>query len=171
MKKENLEYRMYFLLLYSLSDIQKGIQAMHSCIEYSLKYEKDKDYQKWSNIDKTVILLSGGTTNDNDKNLGSLQEHINLLKENNIKFAEFREPDLNNSLVSIAILVPEQVYNKIKYPDYINHEQEYKSNKGIIGLSSCDIFYNDMEYNIWLKNIGGEQNAFLRDFLKNFKLA
>ena len=57
-------------------------------------------YNRWASRDKTFIILNGGTTNENpdDKFYGSMQKHRDLLSDNGILFAEFREPDLNDTL-------------------------------------------------------------------------
>lgn len=177
--ENKLEYRMYGFVPYNISDKQKCIQFGHAVVEYGLKYFKDKNYQKWAKKDKTFIVLDGGTTNNgeephkhvirNESYVGTLQKHHLELKKNKIKVATFFEPDLNDTLTAVVFLVDERVFNRIKYPDYINHELEYKMKHGIIGLSAGD--NDDFEYNLWIKGIGGEQNAFLRTFLKNFKLA
>lgn len=169
MKKENLELRMYSMCLYQLSDKQKIIQSYHSTIEATVNFGKkhsidEEQFKDWAKNWKTVIILDGGTT-------VTLGNHYDTLVDNGIKVSKFHESDLDNILTAISFIVDERVFNRIKYPDYINHDLEYKNHKGIIGLSSCDISYNDMEYNIWLESVGGKENAFLRDFLKNFKLA
>ena len=98
-----MESRMYFLCLYSISPIQKGIQAGHAALEYSEKYQKDRDYKYFVKYDKTFILLDGGTS-------GDMESHLEYFKKNGIKHAEFREPDLNNSISAIAFIVKDRVY-------------------------------------------------------------
>jgi len=39
------EYRMYGLVPYNISEIQKGIQFGHAVVEYAQKHFKDADYQ------------------------------------------------------------------------------------------------------------------------------
>lgn len=174
-EKLNLEYRMYGLVNYQLGGtIHAGIQYGHSVVEYSLIHGKDKEYKKWANIDKTFIILNGGTTNDSTKNYGTLQKNRDLLIENEIKIAQFREPDLNDSLTSVVFLVDERVFNKEKYPDF-NYVSSHRPLDNIVGFSTdrANTISNDERYyyKIWLKSIGGEQNAFLRNFLPKFKLA
>lgn len=159
-----LRQRMYHLVLYSLSPIQKGIQAYHAGVEYMLKYGDTEEYKQWSEIDKTVIILDGGTSNkegrsayDNiavSSNFGTMEKHHQTLHENKIPFACFFEPDLNNSTTAIAFLVDEKVWDKEKYPDPLiptDYDKDY-------ALSQLTSWY------------GGE-TAFLRIFLKQFKLA
>ena len=79
---ENRTYRMYGLVPYNISPIQQGIQFGHAVVEYSNSHFNDSDYKKWSTIDKTFIILNGGTTNNNSTNLGTLNIHLNTLIEN-----------------------------------------------------------------------------------------
>lgn len=163
-----LQYRMYGFVPYNLSPIQQGIQFGHGVVEYGLLSREippfQSIYDKWANEDKTFIILNGGTTNDNQERLGTMQQHLLKLKENDVSVAEFREPDLNDALTAVVFLVDERVYNKVLYPDFevgmfpINYED--------IQLDSEDNRYKD-----WLKRIGGKSNLFLREFLPNFKLA
>ena len=98
------ETRMYFFVMYNLSGIQKGIQSIHSAVEYELLYGNTDKYKKWANTDKTVILLDAGGSND------MVDREIEL--ENfNIPYASFCEPDLSFSISSIAFIVSEDVYN------------------------------------------------------------
>lgn len=136
-----LEYKMYGLVITNLRGIYKGLQFSHALQEYNngirylydtLDYGycinfnellKDKDFLnnfiKWSTIDKTIILLDGGTTSDYCIDyLGIISKHFIDLQDNNIPFSYFREPDLNNALTAICFLVDERVYDKKKYPDF-----------------------------------------------------
>lgn len=95
---------MYCLVLKQLSIIQKGVQAAHSIVEYSNLYFNDKDYIQWSMEDKTIIELNGGTAPE-------LEGILNMFKQNGIKHAVFREPDLMNIITSICFIVDEYVYD------------------------------------------------------------
>ncbi len=166
---ENLELRMYSLVLYNISPIQQGIQAYHATIEATQNFNEkhtmyEDEFNNWAKNWKTVIILNGGTTT-------TMTEHYKTLVDNDIQCNKFHEPDLNNSLTAISFIVDERVFNKEKYPDYIDHDLEYKRKCGIIGLSMNDIHNQDFKYKLWLKSIGGEQNTFLRTFLSKFKLA
>ena len=161
-QKEPLEYRMYGLVNYQFSaSIHAGIQFGHAVVDYGLKHFTDEDYQEWANYYKTMIILNGGTTNNNQYALGTLNIHYQTLLDNGIKCMPFHEPDLGDQLTAVCFLVDERVFNKTKYPDYIaltsEDEQELKD--------------NDYKRIDWEESIGGEQNVFLRDFLKNFRLA
>lgn len=87
-KEEDLELRMYNLVIYNISGIQAGIQSLHATVEYSNKilskilshlkekidYESKPEYVanvehaefylKWSQKWKTVIIKNGGTSNN-----------------------------------------------------------------------------------------------------------
>ena len=152
MKKQELEYRMYGLVPYNISPIQQGIQFGHAVVEYGLKHFKDLDYQKWAKKDKTFIILNGGTTNSHPHFLGSLNKHLETLKNNKIKAVTFQEPDLGHQLTAVVFLVDERVFNKEKYPD----------DNGLDPFEDWTIGIDKKE----LKKI-----IFLRTFLKQFRFA
>lgn len=121
MIKEDSEKRLYCIVPYNLSPIQQGIQCSHAIAEYSCdiwrnnivcgkKTKKELEFSKyndWINNWKTIIILNGGTTNNdiNDKWYGSLQKHRDKLKELGVIYSEFYEPDLNNTLTAISFIV------------------------------------------------------------------
>jgi DNA-binding transcriptional ArsR family regulator len=164
MKK--LELRMYGLVNYQLTGIQKGIQFGHAVVKYgqmmkkSDYYDQSKVYDKWANEYQTFIILNGGTTNINQISLGTLNQHLKTLNDNGIICADFYEPDLGDQLTAISFIVDERVFNKKKYPDY---KDNYISK--IMGRNF------DINYQNWKKKIGGDKNVFLRDFLRKFNLA
>jgi hypothetical protein len=172
-----LEYRMYGLVPYNISSIQSGIQFGHAVVEYAQNVRglgnSENIYNKWANQDKTFIILNGGTTNEDEgsKWYGSLQQHRDLLREYGVLFAEFREPDLNDTLTAIVFLVDERVFNRELYPDYVSIPWDIE----VDGESEETIRRweenNEMHFNKWLEKIGGEKNDFLRGWLKSFKLA
>lgn len=72
-----MELRMYGLVNYQLTGIQKGIQFLHGVVEYgqfikNVGGEELIKYNEWADKYKTVILLDGGSTNTNPERLGSL---------------------------------------------------------------------------------------------------
>ena len=188
MKK--LELRMYGLTNYQLTGIQKGIQFLHGVVEYSqmvnrVGCELLDIYNDWANNHKTVILLNGGTTNhktslENGLPFGTLNNHLLTLMYNGIDFAQFNEPDLGDQLTAVVFIVDERVFNKKKYPDF---EDWVIENFGDLITSDDDPYQiarrikestskeDKKVYLSWIKLVGGEKNVFLRDFLKNFKLA
>lgn len=158
-----LEYRMYGLVAYQLSGtIHAGIQFGHAVVEYGQLVigipKFDKIYSKFANKDKTFIILNGGTTNENPERFGTLQQHSKTLRDNGVLIAEFREPDLNDTLTAIVFLVDERVFKRDLYPDFIVDE-------------TASFEESEKQYIDWLEKIGGESNLFLRTFLPNFKLA
>lgn len=185
MIENRLEKRMYFLVMYNLSDIQKGIQAGHAAIEYANLYSKRLRYKEWAVMDKTFIILNGGTSNDGyiscfgeTPQKGTMQEHLEALWDNGIETAEFREPDANSALTAIAFLVDERVFNHEDYPDFADfckdtldtpHWLETFKN-GPLTLEEMKKKHPTL-FKEWLKTVGGEGNAFLKYFLRNFRLA
>lgn len=179
--KQKPELRMYFLVMYNISPIQQGIQALHAVIEYFLKHWKDKEFWRWAKTHKTVILLNGGTSNKGKhseygepKQLGSMEQHFQNLKDNKIKCAAFYEPDLNHSMSSIAFLVDERVFNRKDYPDFIPTSiQEFGMDAISYDEKQFDKAYQnqiDYERKQYIKEVGKDV-AFLKDFLKQFRLA
>lgn len=114
--------RLYFFNVFHLSPIQQGIQAGHAAVELMLKYpltdadDLDSpnfnpatlsgDVHDWANVHKTFILLNGGTSNRMATIKGMLES-----PDNPFAWAEFREPDLENVLTSLCVLLPERMYN------------------------------------------------------------
>jgi hypothetical protein len=191
--KNKLELRMYGLVPYNISPIQQAIQFGHAVVEYGQKMKKlpfndievTKKYDDWADNWKTFIILNGGTTNhktslEDGLPFGSLNNHLLTLMDNNIEFASFNEPDLGDQLTAVVFIVDEKVFNRKKYPDF---EDWVIENYGdlIVGTGSAYQIANEIKnskskhdkkvYQEWINLVGGEKNAFLRDFLKNFRLA
>ncbi len=190
---KKLELRMYGLVPYNISPIQQAIQYGHAVVEYGQKMKKlpfndievTKKYDDWADNWKTFIILNGGTTNhktslEDGLPFGSLNNHLLTLMDNDIEFASFNEPDLGDQLTAVVFIVDERVFNKKKYPDF---EDWVIENYGdlIVGSGSVYQIANEIRnskskhdkkvYKEWINLVGGEKNAFLRDFLKNFRLA
>lgn len=93
------ELRLYCLVPYNLSEIQKGIQSLHAAVELSVK--GDINYYEWAKEHKTVIILNAGTTGKGS----SMTQHLENLTKLNVSLATFCEPDLNDAMTSIAFIV------------------------------------------------------------------
>jgi hypothetical protein len=193
MNNKKLELRMYGLVPYNISPIQQAIQFGHAVVEYGQKMKKlpfndievTKKYDDWADNWKTFIILNGGTTNhktslEDGLPFGSLNNHLLTLMDNDVEFAQFNEPDLGDQLTAVVFIVDERVFNKKKYPYF---EDWVIENYGdlIVGSGSAYQIANEIRnskskhdkkvYQEWIKLVGGEKNAFLKDFLKNFRLA
>lgn len=175
---ENLELRMYGLVPYNISEIQKGIQFGHAKDEYSIQHNTE-EYNNWVRNWKTYIILNGGTTNDNESRLGSLNKHAITLSEMNIPISCFYEPDLGDQLTAVDFIVDERVFNLKKYPDFdIIIDGIGKNTNGHGYRSFIDPINPTFESNEtkkswekWVESIGGYRNLKLREFLKGFELA
>ena len=186
-----LELRMYGIVPYNISPIQQAIQFGHAVVEYGQKVKGHNQerssiiYNDWANNWKTFIILNGGTTNhktslEDGLPFGSLNNHLLTLVDNNIEFASFNEPDLGDQLTAVVFIVDERVFNRKKYPDFedwvidnygdliIGDGNAYQMVKRIKESKSKE---DQKVYQSWIKLVGGEKNVFLRDFLKNFRLA
>jgi hypothetical protein len=194
---EKLELRMYGLVPYNISPIQQAIQFGHAVVEYGQKIKLPTAltrmslnapfvYDDWANNWKTFIILNGGTTNHklNDEGLpfGSLNNHVIELQNNCVDVATFCEPDLGDQLTAVVFIVDERVFNRKKYPDFedwvienygdlIRADSYAKSLSVARKIRDSKSKEDQKVYNNWIKFVGGEKNVFLRDFLKNFKLA
>lgn len=149
-----MEYRMYFFVPYNISDIQKGIQAGHAVEQYANKFHDDPNYQDYVNNHKTWIILNGGTTNNVT---GTLNQIRRDLIDNDIKFAEFREPDLNDALTALCFLVSSQVYESLSYDEWAEAIRN--------GDPNLDPKQTYESY------IGGLNNMFLKELITDKKLA
>nr|MDA3781135.1 hypothetical protein [Bacteroidales bacterium] len=174
-----LETRMYFFVPYNISEIQKGIQAGHCALEYAYEHGYTDLYKRFINKDKTWIILNGGTTNNNfvlgtGEPVGSLNKTHYLLRNNVINIAFFKEPDLNDALTAVCFLADERVYNYKNYPDFKEWIIENSNhNKDEITILEYDtlIYKYKAHYLKWVELLGGEKNVFLRDLIRNKKLA
>ena len=156
--REKVKYRMYGLVPYNISPIQQGIQFGHAVVEYSIgRYGSHDDYIQWAKEDKTFIILDGGTTNDNEERLGSLNKSVRRLEDICIPYATFNEPDLGDQLTAVVFLVDDRVWDKEKYP-------EYDLNIALEGIGEITHY----------KNLFGEDTTWIlevREFLSNYRLA
>lgn len=151
------EYRMYGLVPYNLSPIQQGIQFGHAVVEYGLEFFETEEYQEWARRDKTFIILNGGTTNDNNMRLGTLQQNYFELTDRGIKVGEFHEPDLGDQMTAVVFIVDDRVFDKVNWPDFD-------------GPDTAEAYY-DWKTKFAKTEKEADQIIFLREFLKNFKLA
>lgn len=99
-----------------------------------------------------------------------MEQHLETLKANKIKCAAFYEPNLNYALTAICFLVDERVFNKKDYPDF-----EQPTSENFLNLSDLndyeawEVYVKKSKYQ-FVKEVGKDV-AFLKDFLKQFRLA
>lgn len=193
--EEKLELRMYGIVPYNISDIQKAIQFGHAVVEYGQMVKKTGDtelYDDWADNWKTFIILNGGTSNHSVNRYhdgeftGSMETNLATLDEIGIPNATFNEPDLNDMLSAVVFIVDERVFNRKKYPDLGDwiwaNKSDYLTDR-MITVGKIDrmhrngYFQTDANkeeralYAEWEQSIGGEKNVRLRDFLSGLKLA
>jgi hypothetical protein len=163
---EELKWRMYGFVPYNISEIQKGIQFGHGVVEYAQNYFDSEEYQKWANVDKTFIILNGGTSST------MLVNHQTLI-DAGITTRSFCEPDLNNMLSAIVFLVDERVYDRENYPDFKTWMIRRNPNNKLMPKETIETLVSTFEtaYDEWCEIIGGEKNVFLKNYLNNFRLA
>lgn len=166
-----VELRMYFLVAYNLSSIQKGIQAGHAAL--NLVHEME-DYDKELISDfvenhKTWVILDGGTTGKS----GDLQTYLDALEEDGTTpFGTFYEPDLNDALTAICFIADEKVWNKKDYPDFRQWLKK-TTHADISDDISDDVLtvLNPFLYEEWVNVIGGKSNLLKRQLISGRKLA
>ena len=179
MEKSNLELRMYFLVPYNISPIQQAIQAGHAAVEYVREYGAYSTFKNFADNHKTWIILNGGTTNNGfelgtGKAKGTLNQCVEDIKEFNeqnpdlwIRYTTFQEPDLNDALTAICLIVDERVFNREDYPDFKEwflytkgHPKEHLDYQIVV----------DDEYKKY-QAVMGKDIVFLKELLNNKKLA
>ena len=168
--KKGLEKRMYFLVAYNISPIQQAIQAGHAALEYARKYGDDKDFIDFVDNHKTWIILNGGTTNSHRALgtgilLGTLNQCAEDLSDNNIRFSWFNEPDLNDALTAICLIVDERVFNREDYPDFYDWVKEQE-----VFVSADDTKNWKILEDRFRKEVG-KNIVFLKKLLNTKKLA
>jgi len=155
--EEKTELRFYSLVLYSLMPMQKGIQTQHTTAEYTLKYNFDDVFVEWARNHKTTIVLDGGTSNSGNetrygypKQKGGLEILVDEFDSIGVRYSVFYEPDVNYSLTSIGMILPDQVFNTRKYPGFKSWLQER------YGRDYKSYMYNSpetSEYDEWLDTL------------------
>lgn len=188
MEEKPLELRMYFLVPYNISPIQQAIQAGHAALRYTKNFGTSELFKDFIDNHETWVILNGGTTNDQRDLDGIVQGTLNQigdeLNKSGIDFSFFHEPDLNNALTALCFIADERVFNKKDYPDFVDYildvkmyadarEQMPIENYKMFKAQTpawCEEHFPEY-YKEWVRSIGGVKNAFLRDLLKDKKLA
>jgi len=190
MEKKELELRMYFFVPYNISPIQQAIQAGHAAVEYAYQLGKTKLFKDFASKWKTWIVLNGGTTNKgrdlDGVALGSLNQIADALNDNKIPFTYFTEPDLNDALTALCFIVDERVFNYEDYPEFVNwllNVKMYKQAADETQKNNPEMWvrlrlYPELQeqlfpehYKEWTVFMGGEKNVFLRELLRDKRLA
>jgi hypothetical protein len=191
MEEKQLELRMYFFVPYNISPIQQAIQAGHSALEYVHMFGLTEEFKDFVDNWKTWIILNGGTTNESRGFDGVVQGSLNQIADdllaNDIKFGYFQEPDLNDALTAVCFICDERVFNKKDYPDFVDwllNIKMYQDAKDD-ALRNNPTFWMELKvkpkevveelfpeyYKEWVRLIGGIKNVFLRELIKDKKLA
>ena len=141
-------YRMYSMVLRQLSPMQKGIQSLHSVVEYGEMMKQDnvseltkKAYNKWANHDKTMIVLDAGTSMD-------LADVIFKLKELNVPHTVFHEPDLYGCITSVCFIADERVWDATNYPSYEDYIQNFDTK-----TSNAPVLRYIIQQEYWAENV------------------
>lgn len=180
-----LEKRMYFFVPYNLSPIQQAIQAGHAAEQFAYYNRDNSEYNDYVENWKTWIILNGGTTNKrrdfDGVSQGTLNQIADSLSDNDINFQWFEEPDLNDALTAVCFLVDERVFNYEDYPDFhkwimdqdiVIEEEKLNSYISVEGMPPEELkrLFPGM-YPLWVSEMGGNKNVFLRELLRDKRLA
>ena len=179
-----LRKKAYFFVPYNISTAQMGIQAGHALGRYALKYGRhDPDNIVWDFLEnhETWIVLDGGTTNE-DRDFegiaaGTMNQIGDQLLENDIEFSYFIEPDLNHALSALCFIADERVFDRELYPDFINYLINNYMVEALpqyivaMRMTSQEELEKNIHYKEWVRLVGGVKNVFLRDLIKDKKLA
>jgi hypothetical protein len=189
-----LALRAYYFVPYNISQMQMGIQAGHAGWRYARRFFESNPLT-WEFVDnhETTIILDGGTTNSRRDfegvAIGTLNQIGDALLENDIPFSYFEEIDLNDALTALCFIADERVFNKVDYPDLPDYlyglslKTETDLGKGMHQIASIPLIAFKIkkdeelqelyptEYKEWVRLVGGVKNVFLRDLLKDKKLA
>jgi len=190
-EQQQLELRMYFLVPYNISPIQQGIQAGHAALRYARAYSADNP-QVWEFVDnyETWVILNGGTTNE-ERDFeglckGTLNQIADQLVENSVDISYFFEPDLNRALTAVCFLADERVFNKKDYPDFsdwlrnvrlsfeeISEPMKNNPNFWTFVKTNSEVLLEMFPdyYKEWVRLVGGVKNVYLRELLRDKKLA
>jgi hypothetical protein len=183
-----LKLRAYFFVPYNISEIQRGLQGIHAAFRYGRKFTEDEKFKNFVDNNETVIMLNGGTTNDERDfegfAVGTLNQIADDLLEKDIQFSYFQEPDLNDALTAICFICDERVFNREDYPDFVDYilnikmYPEAKEATPAENMIMLKIKTNEElitmfpeYYKEWVRFIGGIKNVFLRELIKDKKLA
>lgn len=143
-------HKLYILLLSSLSDSQKQIQAAH--VAFSAKTIID-DKNTVNQLEKeNDVFIFQDKWNKND-----LLKIESELAKRKIPFVAYRNRDLNYTLTAIGIVIDERVYDNVKYPDQDFDYNPYK----IITVTG-----EEMDSETWTDcYVGGSNSEYLRKLL------
>ena len=160
-----IQQRMYSMVLRQLTPMQKGIQALHSVVDYGEMMKQDnvseltkKAYEAWANRDKTMIVLDVGTSMD-------LVDVIFKLKELGVPHTVFHEPDLYGCITSVCFVADERVWDVKKYPTYEQYLNDFMLN------SENRPFSKELWKETTFGNIDPEPYFALRDLIFSKKLS
>jgi hypothetical protein len=163
--EKQYKLRMYTLVPRILSPIAKGIQAGHAWIRYARKFPQAAELAQWADKDETVVVLCGGTSNASTQDgifVGQMERAMKELSKNQIPYATFYEPDINNALTGVSFIAEERVWDLENYPQF---------DKWTENSHTFNTYNSNNTYEEWVKFVGGPKNAFLKTFIFSFKLA
>jgi len=188
----SLEKRMYFFVPYNISPIQQAIQAGHAALNYAINYKDDEEFIDFAKNWKTWIILNGGTTNtrwkeganlrkDPEPYFGTLNNIAQQVIMNKVNYSIFQEYDLNDALTAVCFICDERVFNYKEYPDFhvwLSFQEITAAHEKTLSYTLIDKEPQErlrelfpVMFKNWVEFLGGEKNVFLRNLIKDKKLA
>ena len=200
---ESMMKKFYFLVTNNLSPEEKGICCGKAAINYSYQFDDNCSDIDWhifkggfSNnqyhtsifYENKYIKLVQNLNNDIESHIrlnsesGSMEANWNFFIGNDINASPYFEKNLNNSLVAIAFIVPEQVFNNFKYLPFLHWLYKIESSN-LTGdeVNLIDKFYmgSNVEnvkplykkvFDKWVDYMGSKENAYLKIFMEQFSI-
>jgi len=112
--------------------------------------------------------------------LGTMELHEKYLIENKIDYAAFHEPDANNALTALCFLCDEKIFDFENYPSF----EKWAVTKKSLDFDEANLLregtppYYDKHnstmnklYKRWVRFVGGEKNAAIKQLIYGKKLA
>lgn len=117
--------RLYSFVNYYLSPLQHGLQTAHCVSEMAMVEGLRAMYEDWAENHKTIIICNGGNVAMLEDLYTRLIDHAEREGLPLVKFYE-DEQSLNGALTTVALLVPEHLYNvTFKRSEFSNGPNTY----------------------------------------------
>ncbi len=181
-------FRLYTFINFYLSSIQQGIQTAHIVSELFLKYNTknapskfQEVLNKWANIDKTIVILNGGSSFDIRQDfikISKISSEVYSIYNQNydydhgqwvLPYAYFSEDHNalgayeNGVMTGFGIILPQEIWNTVESNEVVSsHHKKIKYS------------YNEVCDNRLIKMINfydGEMDTELISLLKSRSLA
>lgn len=98
-----------------LNTMQQGIQSAHVIAELcSLDGTPGKLAKIWAKEYKVIRILNAGSGEKFKSTYEKYNYIVGMYKQNNIPFAEFREPDIDNLMTAFGFIITPEIVARIE---------------------------------------------------------